>query len=168
MKGGKRQKMTAKKGTMLAENLVKAILFLILAAFVFVFLAKLYNMYKPIPKWARSLSSVENAIENLDEDNLELTRTATVQLEKYFVKGFKENSGMCVDNENEPHCICACTTPECENAKEDKKYCKSIPFNPGDNFVIQKLPDSEGPLAYRIGLEENLDKKELVVLGLIS
>jgi len=161
---GKEQKMIAKKSGKIEDNLVEIIIFAVITYFVIVFIIKYSQISKPVPTWSKSLNSVERAINNLDEDNLELTRTANVQLKGYVIKGFAPSS-ICLDEESS--CICACKTPECSNAQSEKKYCRDVLFQPRDDFII--APDEEDvSRTYTLKLEKVGDSKEVIISSIVS
>jgi len=162
---GKKQKMIAKKADITVENLIMAILFFAIFVLVMIFAYKVYRQVKPVPPWSKSLTSVEKAINTLDPGNSEVTRTANVQLKKYSIKGFNKSYGMCPEDEK-PHCICACDSVNCDNAREDKeKYCRNVFIPPQKNFVITQ--DDEKPATYRLGLEKVDDQIQVKVVEII-
>ncbi|MBD3203999.1 hypothetical protein GF327_06875 [Candidatus Woesearchaeota archaeon] len=154
-----------KKASLAWNELVKVILFFILLILVYNFIQNLYSATKSIPEWARSLSSVEDAVNNLDILYPEETRTANVKLSgKYLIKGFSESTGICPENEKKPHCICACSNPECSNINgKETKYCRSIKLEPSPDFLIENsFPD---PVGVKIGLNNDKKVKRLGIIG---
>jgi len=148
-KDGGRQKMNA-KGDLTSDNGIQAILFVVLAVLVMVFIVKFYLAMKPVPEWSRALAATEQAINSLDPDNTELVRKVNIKLVGYQIKGLSQES--CPENEEMPSCICACTDPGCSNAmKEEKKFCRNVKYNT-TNFVLN--PSSDDIITYSIGLNE--------------
>ncbi len=147
------------RAMMMFEELAKAILFLVMAIFVFIFLAKLFSTASYIPEWSKSLSGLEKAIDALSEKDTSITRTATVLLKKgYHIKGYKKNDAMCPEEISQ--CICACSSPDCSNAaKDNEKFCKEIKYAPGPDFLIDST--EEKPLTYTLSLVK--DGSEFIV-----
>ncbi|MEK6916117.1 MAG: hypothetical protein AABW92_00070 [Nanoarchaeota archaeon] len=142
----------------MAEEGAKALLFAAVAILVFIFIARTSNVLKAAPEWTNALTASQQAINSLDPDKPELTRTINAQLKNYHIKGLnKEN---CPVNEKAPYCVCACSDAECSNAKNDeKKYCRNVKYE-ADGYVIK--PDSDKLVTYKIGFDDN---KKLAVLG---
>jgi hypothetical protein len=143
------------KANMMFEELGKAILFLILAIFVFIFLAKVFTVSPVIPEWSRSLNAMEKAINTLSKDNPDISRTANIQLKNnYFIRGFSSEDDMCPANKDMPHCICACSGDVCENVADNKvKFCKSLKYSPVPGFIIRNNEDK--PVTYTVKLTQD-------------
>ena len=157
----------AKKADLMTVQLVKAILFFVLAILVFMFLSRVFTATKAVPEWSKSLSAVERAIANLDDKSISLTRTANIQLDKYFIRGYTESGGVCITVQDKANCICACKDSSCTNAKEDpEKFCKSVLYKPSNDFKIgPNIPD---PVTYKIGLQMIGSEPQVKIMGVIN
>ncbi len=155
--------MIAKKGSVLYDNLASVIIFAILTLLVFTFLVKYYSVSRPVADWSKSLNSVKNAVNNLDKENLELTRSANINLEGYVIKGF--GPGAICPDEKSP-CVCACKNPECSNAQDNnKKYCRIVLFQPADDFIIN--PTDGAIITYILTLEKIGDSPRVIISNII-
>jgi hypothetical protein len=153
-----------KNGKIAEEELVKVILFVVMTIFVIVFISKFLAVSSTIPDWSRTLSAAEVTISNLDPKYISITRTLSVQLKSgYFIQGYSQSIGICPTNADLPNCICACSTPTCDNAMADsQKYCKSIKYAPASDFTI---PSNDKPVTYTIGLVTTSGQPEIKLLG---
>ena len=164
---GKRQMILAKnkKAKLMEENLIVGILFAIITIAVLIFVAKVLIQGRPVPEWSKSLSAVEKALNSLDEEYIEQTRTANVLLEDYFIQGFDEDSGVCPEDKDMPHCICACDTMDCDSGRgSSRKFCKNIIYEPSAGFLINQFKDEEGPVNYEFGLKEVSGNIEIFIM----
>jgi hypothetical protein len=165
---GKRQMILAKnkKAKLMEENLIVGILFAVITIAILIFVAKFILQGRPVPDWSSSLTSVEKALNSLDEEYIEQTRTANVLIEDHFIQGFNEESGVCPEDKDMPHCICACDTMDCASGRgSSNKYCKNILYEPSTGFIINQYKDEdEGPVNYEFGLKENKGNIEIFVM----
>lgn len=145
--------MHAKGSAIAFEQLILAILFIIVFLFIGNFLARLFINQSSIPEWSKSLSNLEKAIGSLDEQYISVTRSANVQLkESGAIHGYSKESGKCIEDQELPGCVCYCSSQNCDNALNDReKYCKPVKYPPAnDGFTITNKEES--PLPYKVEL----------------
>ena len=161
-RGRRLQRRLNKKGSELVlKNTVEAILFLLLFIVVIIILRTWWNAYQSQGSMPAliSLDGLQKAIDKLDPEYMDITRTAAIQTNNYLIRGYVGNLDLCGEQGGEAlNCICVCESDTCEfGYKDPNKNCRIVKYKPESlrieqeeenviNYVVRLTGSEDDPI----------------------